>query len=172
MKEKWKPVVGTQGLYKVSNMGRVKSLQKVGRPARGGIIRLQPNKKGYLRAGLSIGGRRFTKVVQRLVLEAFVGPQPSVIHESNHIDGVKSNNRLKNLEWATPVENNAHSVANGLWHPHIGEAHGRAKLKEKDVSAIRSLEGKVSSDYLAERHKVSSTAIRLIWRRINWKHVT
>ncbi|KKM26954.1 hypothetical protein LCGC14_1579590 [marine sediment metagenome] len=170
-KEIWKPVVGFEGLYEISNMGRVKSNHKYGRPAKNGILRLQENHKGYLRAHLSGYGKGYTIVVHRLVLEAFVSPQPSAIHEGNHKNGIKSDNRKDNLEWVTPKENNRHAVENGFWHPHKGEAHGMAKLKASDIPIIRACEGKETTGQVAKRYGVTSTAIYTIWKRINWKHI-
>jgi hypothetical protein len=172
MNEIWKPVVGAEQFYHISNFGRLKSLHERGRPTKGGIVALQPNKKGYLRAELTVGGRRFTRVVHRLVLEAFIGPQPSAIHEANHKDGIKNHNIPENLEWVTPVENNAHSVINGFWKPHKGEAHGMAKLTAAKAKEIYAGAGQWTASELAKRFGVTPAAIRLIWRGINWKHVT
>ncbi len=171
MKEKWKPVLGAEGFYEVSSFGRVKSLHSRGRPTKTDFVTLTKNKKGYCRACLSIKGKTRTRVVQRLVLEAFVGLAPSSLHECNHKDGVKSNNHVNNLEWVLPKANNKHARDMGLWHPHIGEKHGRAKLKEKDIPIIRSLEGKEAAILIARRYGISDTAVRLIWKRRNWKHV-
>jgi len=170
-KEIWKPVVGFEPFYDISNQGRVRSKHTIGRPAKDGILAQSANRKGYLRVHLSGGNKRFSIVVHRIVLEAFVGPQPSVIHETNHKNGIKNDNRAENLEWLTPIENNAHAVALGLWHPHIGEAHGRAKLKASDIPIIRACEGKETSGQVAKRYGVTSTAIYTIWKRINWKHI-
>ncbi len=170
-KEIWKPVVGFEGLYEISNIGRVKSKHKFGRPAKDGILSLQKNHKGYLRVHLSGYGKGYTVVVHRLVLEAFVSPQPSVIHESNHKNGIKSDNRKENLEWVTPKENNRHSVENGFWHPHKGEAHGMAKLKAIDIPTIRADEGQESAYKIAKRYGVKPQTIYSIWKRRLWKHI-
>lgn len=168
--EEWRPVVGMEQFYDVSNRGRVRSKHKIGCKAGGAILIPQPNKKGYLRVRLSSNGRSFSTVIQRLVLEAFVGPRPSTVHEANHKDGKKFHNDLSNLEWITPQGNNAHAREMGLWHPHIGEQHGRAKLTETKVREILSRRAE-SSVSLGKEFGVSSAAIWLIWQRINWKHV-
>jgi len=59
----------------------------------------------------------------------------------------------------------------GLWHPNIGEGHGRAKLKEADIPVIRALQGKERLSSVARRYGVTPTAIRFIWNRVNWKHI-
>jgi len=170
-KERWKPVVGMEAFYDVSTWGRIRSKHTIGRPAECGLLSQQYNKKGYRRVRLSACGKSYTIVVHRLVLDAFIGSQPSAIHQSNHKNGVKDDNYVENLEWVTPVENNAHAVRMGLWKPHKGEAHGRAKLTAKDIPVIRVCEGKETSGQVAKRYGVTSTAIRLIWRRVNWKHI-
>jgi hypothetical protein len=124
-----------------------------------------------MRVGLSGGGKSFCIVVHRLVLEAFVGPQPSVIHETNHKNGIKDDNRVENLEWVTRAENNAHAVAMGLWRPHKGEAHGRAKLKAADIPVIRALEGKEGPTSISRRYGVTGETIRGIWSKRLWKHI-
>lgn len=169
--EVWRPVVGAEELYQVSNLGRVKSLHCIGRPAKDGILVATPNKKGYLRVGLSINRIRYATLVHLLVLEAFVGSSPSGIHECNHKNTLKNDNRETNLEWVTPIENNAHSVANNLWKPHKGEAHGRAVLTEQDVCSIRSLKGIESSNKIAPRYGVTASTIQRIWSRKLWRHI-
>ena len=169
--EVWKSVPGTNGLYEVSNRGRVRSHHSIGHPKKDGMMSLYSNAKGYLRVRITVPGQTYTIVVHRLVLGAFIGPRPSRRHEANHKNGVKSDNRADNLEWVTPKENNAHAIKTGLWHPNIGEAHGRHKLTEVEVRDIRGMEGQIGANELGGRYGVSSTAIRLIWRRINWQHV-
>ena len=171
MKETWLSVVGMEGFYEVSDMGRVRSKHLRGRPTKDGILAQTPNRKGYLRVHLSDGVHKFSRVVHRLVLDAFHGPQPSCIHECNHKDGKKSNNVFSNLEWVTPVENNAHSVASGFWHPHIGEKHGMAILTETDVKHIRSVAGTVTNRSLAKHYGVNPVTIAAVIKRRNWKHV-
>ena len=90
-KELWKPVVGFESFYEVSDCGLVRSKHTIGRPALCGILSQHTNAKGYKRVGLSVNSKRFSIMVHRLVLEAFVGPQPSVIHQTNHKNGRKSN---------------------------------------------------------------------------------
>ena len=169
--EQWKPVVGMERFYDVSNRGRVKSKHRIGRRPKGGVLSLSSNTKGYRRIRLSGCGRCFSIVVHRLVLEAFIGPPPSQLHQTNHKNGIKSDNNVTNLEWVTPTQNNHHAMSNGLWLPNLGEAHGRAKLHASDIPVIRALQGKESSVAIGKRYGVSSAAITLIWRRINWKHI-
>lgn len=106
--EIWKDVKGFEGKYQVSNMGRVRSLDRYVNPAhpylkKGQILSLTPNmgKRGYLRVSLSDGNRNYTHYeVHRLVALHFVdGFKPGLI--VNHKNEVKTDNRAENLEWCT-----------------------------------------------------------------------
>lgn len=126
MIEEWHAVPGYEGLYEVSDRGRVRSLdhdlqQRHGRnPAfkalrliRGRILRTTPDRRGYVSVMLSADGRTRRDYVHRLVLLAFVGPPPTPEHEGAHWDNVRSNNALGNLRWATHEENAADRVRHG-----------------------------------------------------------
>ena len=112
--EIWKPVVGFEGLYEVSNFGRVRNLgYRYGQHA-SNIIMKQRNNKGYMSITLHKDSKRFQRMVHRLVYEAFVGKIPEwrpkdkgdVKMEINHKDENRSNNRLDNLELITHTKNN------------------------------------------------------------------
>ena len=116
MKEVWKDVVGYEGLYKVSNLGRVKSLSKYDRLGRfhgERILHDCDNGNGYRIVNLKRDGKQDMRTVHRLVMTAFV-PNDNECSDINHIDGDKTNNHLDNLEWCTRRENMAHAVKNGL----------------------------------------------------------
>lgn len=101
--EEWRPVVGFEGRYEVSNQGRVRSLLRRRRP----ILRLFTKPEGYVHVCLLDHGRQCTRYVHRLVAEAFC---PQVDGDQvNHLDGDKGNNRADNLEWCTPAENSRHA---------------------------------------------------------------
>lgn len=108
----WRPVKDYEGLYEVSNLGQVRSLNYKGN----GYIRelkTHPNNRGYLTLLLTKDSTSSRKLVHRLVAEAFI-PNPENKLEVNHIDGNKANNSVNNLEWATRQENNVHALNTGL----------------------------------------------------------
>ena len=105
--EVWKDIQGYKGLYKVSNLGRVKSLNRivtykngVKRLYKGKILNLLMNKSGYFKVFLCKGNSVKQRYVHQLVAQAFI-PNPNNLLEVNHIDEDKSNNRVSNLEWCT-----------------------------------------------------------------------
>ena len=104
--EIWKPVVGYEGLYEISNMGRVKSI-KFNKEK---ILSLQKDKYGYLRSGLRKMGKLKNCFVHRLVAEAFI-PNPNNLPIVNHKDENKQNNCVENLEWCTVKYNNSYGSA-------------------------------------------------------------
>ncbi len=137
--EEWRPIVGFEGRYEVSNLGRIKSLHEKGKPnGRPLIIKLQTNGNGYTVAHV---GR--TRTVHIMVAEAFIGPRPvrplgSARIEVNHIDGVKSNCRADNLEYLTQVGNAQHAKAHGLLRPPSGLRHGSVTRPERTARGDRS----------------------------------
>ena len=114
-KEIWKPVVGYEGSYEVSNNGRIFSIPRLnsrGFSRRGRFLKPAPDTSGHLQVGLSRNGIQSRKAVHRLVLEAFVGPCPPGM-EACHWDDDPTNNRLENLRWDTRSANDADMVRNG-----------------------------------------------------------
>ena len=96
MKETWKPVVGYDGLYEVSNLGRIKRIR---------VLEPTRKKHGYMQISLvGKNGVRKSLRLHRIVAEAFV-PNPEGKPQVNHKDENPENNRASNLEWATPKEN-------------------------------------------------------------------
>lgn len=120
--ENWKPIKGYEGLYEISDMGRVRSLDRETRhnfydgakcTIKGKILKPYVTRTGYIRATLIKGGKREKVFVHRLVAQAFLGDsegKPQV----NHIDGNKANNFASNLEWCTNKENTVHALKHGL----------------------------------------------------------
>jgi hypothetical protein len=175
--EQWRPVLGWEGIYEVSDYGRVRSLPRViphptwGRQRlRGVIIQGQRNQR-YHRVHLRAAGRFRNASVHELVLEAFVGPRPKG-YQCNHKDRKRFNNRLDNLEWVTQQENSNHKYATGKLNLRKGEDHPRAKLTDEQVYKIRRLAAQGSTYVEISRlFAVDETMISFIVRRKNWKHL-
>jgi hypothetical protein len=174
--EEWRPVVGFEGRYEVSNLGRVRTLGRAGVRSNGQphtvrplLRKLRPNPDGYLVVGLTREGRNLLLRVHRLVLEAFVGPCPDG-HETRHLDGVRTNNALPNLAWGTDTENSADKARHGTVQR--GAAKRQAKLRESDIPAIReAIASGRSHRKVARDFGVSPGTIRQIIRGDTWTHV-
>lgn len=122
MPERWRPVVGYEGIYEVSDQGRVRSVSRLtshGRQRAGTLLRALNTPKGYLVVNLSRSNRICQQLVHRLVLKAFCGEPPDGM-EALHGDGDPSNNTLANLRWGTHSENQADQVAHGT-HPNAAK---------------------------------------------------
>lgn len=178
MKESWASIAGYEGLYEVSDRGNVRSLQRFApnrsglRPIRDRLLVGNLDGRGYLIVGLSRLGVRRMFTVQRLVMNAFVGPRPHG-YQINHKNGIKRDNRLDNLEYVTPSENSLHAHRTGLSVSIKGSRHYRAKLNESQVLRIRDMVGSGSSTptLVAEMFGVSTTTIYSIVSRANWRHI-
>lgn len=160
--EEWRDIKGFEGLYQVSNMGRVKSMSRSVRANTCGV-RILPEKilregesnSGYMLVVLCKEGKHHNKMVHRLVAEAFI-PNPQNYAEVNHKDENKLNNNLNNLEWC----NRAYNVNYGTGVSRC------AKTKWKAVEMIDS-DGCIIKHFCsaleAERQtKVSRKSISLV----------
>ena len=144
MKEVWKPIEGYEGLYEVSNLGRVRSLDRVVyRPYKGHPHWPMRIKGKLLSCGTDRGGYSFVilqnkskscRLVHRLVAGAFMLNTESK-EEINHIDGNKKNNCVTNLEFCTPSENMRHAVNTGL----------------RKLTRVRAIEPKTGKVFMAFR---------------------
>ena len=117
MEEIWKDIKGYEGLYQVSNLGRVRSLDRYVRHKKIGSIRLLKGKimsptvsssTGYLVTTLYNKGKGKQVTIHRLVAEAFI-PNPIEKTEINHINGIRDDDRVENLEWVNRSENQLHA---------------------------------------------------------------
>lgn len=132
--EKWKPVMGYEKNYLVSNTGRV--LNRV----RNTIVKGSINKRrgGYVYINLQIKRKnRINKSLHRLVAENWID-NPYKFNIVNHLDGIKTNNTVSNLEWCTAKRNTQHAIELGLLKHKYGDEL-KTKLSERDVILIRRL---------------------------------
>ena len=114
MQEIWKDVVGYEGLYKVSNLGRVKSLQRKGTALNDRILKYSFDIDGYRQVILSKDNKRKCVKIHRLVGLAFLCNENN-LPCINHKDENKENNSVENLEWCTNLENIKHSIKRRLY---------------------------------------------------------
>lgn len=171
MSEEWRAVVGWEGFYEVSDLGRVRSLPMVKRGKNNGKIRqagrvrkLQVPSNGYPMLSLKVGDREENALVHRLVAAAFLGPANGLC--VNHRDGIRSNNVISNLEYLTHQQNERHKYVVLKYKHHLG------KLCAADVVEIRrQLAGGVKVPAVAAAFGVSDVNIYLIRSGKIWKHV-
>jgi len=174
--EEWRAIKEWEGLYEVSNFGRVRSLIRIhtntlGRKRKyGGIIMKFKTDKDYKRINLQRQGHIKTLNVHRLVGHAFI-QNPENKPEINHKDGHKFHNKAYNLEWSTSSENTLHAFKNGLMVSKKGENSNNCKLTEAKVLEIRALRGKVTQPELVRKYGVNQATISAIQLRKRWKHV-
>lgn len=108
--ERWLPVPGYEGLYEISDLGRVRSLPR--RSCRGQVLKPSLSPLGYPRVHLNDRGRDRLRFIHLLVAESFIGPKPEG-KQVRHLDGDSQNNRLSNLAYGTPSENVFDQVRHG-----------------------------------------------------------
>lgn len=182
--EIWKDVVGYEGLYQVSNLGRVKSLERVAYINRGrggkGPRQTRPIKEKILfvrygtngRLGVQLSKNNETKLfyIHRLALSTFAGVQEGRPF-CCHIDGDKNNNKIINLKWGTRLENEKDKIKHGTLSR--GERCGTHKLMNEDVYRILYLyetEG-YSQRSLAKMYNLEPSTIHSVVHKKSWRHL-
>lgn len=181
--EVWKPVVGYEGLYEVSDLGRVRSVARslVRKNRWGGnhehrfesvVLRTRVNRKGYEIVALCKPVKQYRRTLaHKIVMRAFVGtPQPGF--EINHKNAIKTDNRLSNLEYCTHAENMRHAAQHGLVPPMPGEANPRSILTEPLVRLLRQMRA-CGATYkrLSFLFGIGRTTVGHIIFRRSWPHV-
>lgn len=141
IREIWKPVRRYKGLYEVSNLGRVRSLDRTIQGPRapqvltGRMLSQYPSESGHLSVTLNKEGKRKGRLVHRLVLEAFVGPCPPGMQARHFPDRDPANNRLTNLSWSDQFTNQRDRVLHGT--APRGDKNGRTVAPDKRVRALK-----------------------------------
>lgn len=169
--EEWRIVNGFEN-YEISSLGRLKVNLKYRkyRDYNSRILNPSKDNDGYYRTILTKNdGSRISKRISRLVAENFLinsNNYPVV----NHINGIKDDNRVENLEWCTVRENNIHALRTGLKIPPSREKHHMSKLKECDIIDIRNNNDNLHQWQLALIYNISQTQISRIQRKIQWNY--
>lgn len=168
--EAWLPIAGFEGLYEVSDLGRVSSVGHNWRGYGRRIIVAQDNSHGYLKVRLSIAGRRVNKRVHSLVACAFIGERPSDADQIRHLNGNRHDNRAVNLAYGNGKENAADRDGHGTTAK--GERNGWARITEATVREVRQLrEDGLLYREIAELTGVTRHHARQIVAREVWSHV-
>jgi hypothetical protein len=156
--ELWRPVVRFPG-YEVSDKGRVRSFKS----GKAKILKLGKDGSGYPIVCLYKNGRGYWFLVHRLVAEAFLG-FPEDMLEVNHKNGVKTDNRVENLEWLTRSDNHKHAIKTGL---------RKTKLSENQVLEILDmLDAGVPQTEIAEIFNIAQSTVSMIKSGRRWSHLT
>lgn len=173
MEKHWRPVLGFEEFYEVSECGAVRRIKtQGGRPS---FRELKPGfRRDYFNFTLSVGNTQRTFAAHRMVWEAANGPLPAGT-QINHKNGDKRDNRLVNLEPCTASENMKHAynvLGRDVRRPQIGSKNGRSKLTEEDVSLVFAMrrEG-FSQQKIADRFGVDQTSISNLLLRKTWTNV-
>lgn len=168
--EQWKTIDGFPD-YMVSDQGRILSTKHDNHR----VLKQCLRSSGYLKVGLckTENGEVTAKTmdVHRLVASAFID-NPEQKSEINHKNGIKTDNRVENLEWCSRLENMTHAALNGLTAS--GENHWKAKLTEADVLEIIEILSwnEFTQQEIADEYGVSSHAISDIKNGKRWSSVT
>lgn len=182
--EIWKDIAGWEGYYQISNLGKVKSLERKQRfvsiagkecfykkreMMKKTVVNLG---NGYRMVSFSRDSKAFTKYIHRLVAEAFI-PNPDNLPWINHKDGDKLNNSIDNLEWCTPAHNIAHAISTGLQTQARGERASKSKLDSLQVLVIKSILASKEATMvdIAKYFNVTHQSICAIKDGKSWVHI-
>ena len=176
-----KPVEGFEGLYSVDEHGNVYSHPKKVKIGNKGAFRKQGFKKlnqysmryGHLRVYLAKNGKKYPKLVHRLVAHAFI---PNTDNEPiiNHIDCNPQNNHVSNLEWCSHKHNSLHAYQNNLNGPpeQKGSKNSNSKLTDEDVLKMRSLYSSgLSAPEITKLFPVGYSCVYDVVNNKSWKHL-
>ena len=167
--EIWKDIADYEGLYQVSNRGRVKSLPRNGTSKSEKLLNLHKDSKGSYNVSLSKNGKRKIAYVHRLVAEAFL-PNPYNLPQVWHIDGNSENNEVDNLIWCTQE-----FIMNQLRLTLKSKPNNNKKLSDDDIEMIRAIYKKGDSIFgvtaLAKQYQVSKSTISYIVNNITYNRV-
>lgn len=157
--EEWREYNG----YQVSNYGKV--INKNGK-----VLSTNVDSHGYVTTSITGLNRDRIKGMHRIVATVFL-PNPNGLPEVNHLDGVKTNNRIDNLEWCTKKGNQDHEAL--VLQQRSGTNNYMNKLTDEKVIEIHNLckEGNLLYKDIAKLYEISNTVVSSIARAIRWRHL-
>lgn len=177
--EIWKNIPGWEGYYQASNIGRIRSLDRIvyskeGRKFtfKGKILKPRRNKRGYFYLGLHKGGKIKSCTVHRLIALTFI-PNPLNYPQVHHRDDNQVDNNVNNLKWGTISQNSHDAIKNGRWAPMIGEKSPLSKLTEEQVIEIKRLWHirAMSQKNIGKKFGIVQQHVSEIVNNIVWKHL-
>lgn len=175
MSEIWKPIIGLDGHYEISSIGRIRKLYfrngtacfKLKSPI---ILKTRKTKAGYITWGHKKNKKGSYIFVHSMMLIAFVGPRPKNMVAA-HLNGNKTDNRIENLKWVTQKENQSHRKIHGTFY--FGQQMSHSKLKNSDIKKIfkdYNVNG-FTQKQIGQKYGISRSAISLILLKKTWKQV-
>lgn len=169
MTENWKPVVGFETHYEVSDLGNVVSIRNNHGNPRRRALKAGVTRDGYLRVELSKSGEQTKKHVAHMVLEAFVGPRPAGMQACHGPAGQKDNS-LTNLRWDTPASNYQDRTDAGFLQ---GEKHHQCSITEATAVKIKALlkENKLTARQIAQQLGTTIWVVYGISHNKTWRHL-
>jgi predicted XRE-type DNA-binding protein len=171
--EIWKDIKHFESYYQISNLARVKSLDRIdnrGCERKEKILKPVKDIEGYLYVNLYKNGKIKRFSIHRLVALTFI-PNPNNYSQVNHKNDIKDKNYIKNLKWGTQKQNVHDAIKNGIFS--MGEKHYIAKLSNKQIIEIRKMwsSGDFYQTEIAKKFNVHHTNISLIVNCKSWKHI-
>ncbi len=163
IEEIWKDVPSFEGIYQASNLGRIRTLYRTINGVLGHVIKTRINERGYERVRIRVNKRTKHHQAHRIIAMAWI-PNPENKPQVNHINGIKADNRIENLEWVTRSENIIHSFY-VLKNKRIG------KLTDTQIVEIRSSKLNDKGNPMHVKHNISIQMVFRIRRRLCYKSV-